>query len=108
MQGWTVEAVIDLAPAFRVSPEEAVDLLTGLANKSLAVGAPDNARGMTIDGAAPDAARNVIASIAAHKRCTARRRERSASSTEGFGVVDWTRPCPPVYHDAVRMKQCPS
>jgi predicted ATPase/DNA-binding winged helix-turn-helix (wHTH) protein len=36
VQGWTVEAVIDLAPAFGVSPEEAVDLLTGLANKSLA------------------------------------------------------------------------
>jgi predicted ATPase/DNA-binding winged helix-turn-helix (wHTH) protein len=35
VQGWTVEAVIDLAPAFAVSPEEAVDLLTGLANKSL-------------------------------------------------------------------------
>jgi predicted ATPase/DNA-binding winged helix-turn-helix (wHTH) protein len=35
-QGWTVEAVIDLAPAFGVSAEEAVDLLTGLANKSLA------------------------------------------------------------------------
>ena len=31
-----MEAVIDLAPAFGVSPEEAVDLLTGLANKSLA------------------------------------------------------------------------
>jgi len=36
VQGWTVEAVIDLAPAFGVSPEEAVDLLTGLASKSLA------------------------------------------------------------------------
>jgi non-specific serine/threonine protein kinase len=35
VQGWSVEAVIDLAPAFGVSPEEAVDLLTGLANKSL-------------------------------------------------------------------------
>ena len=35
VQGWTVEAVIDLAPAFGISPEEAVDLLTGLANKSL-------------------------------------------------------------------------
>ena len=35
VQGWTVEAVIDLAPAFGVSPEDAVDLLTGLANKSL-------------------------------------------------------------------------
>ena len=35
VQGWTVEAVIDLAPAFGVSPEGAVDLLTGLANKSL-------------------------------------------------------------------------
>jgi predicted ATPase/DNA-binding winged helix-turn-helix (wHTH) protein len=36
VQGWTVEAVIDLAPAFNVSPETAVDLLTGLAGKSLA------------------------------------------------------------------------
>jgi non-specific serine/threonine protein kinase len=36
VQGWTVEAVIDLAPAFGVSPEAAVDLLTGLAAKSLA------------------------------------------------------------------------
>jgi predicted ATPase/DNA-binding winged helix-turn-helix (wHTH) protein len=36
VQGWTVEAVIDLAPAFGVPPEEAVDLLTGLAGKSLA------------------------------------------------------------------------
>jgi non-specific serine/threonine protein kinase len=35
VQGWTVEAIIDLAPAFGVLPEEAVDLLTGLANKSL-------------------------------------------------------------------------
>lgn len=35
VQGWTVDAVIDLAPAFGVSPEAAVDLLTGLANKSL-------------------------------------------------------------------------
>ncbi|HWG70133.1 MAG TPA: winged helix-turn-helix domain-containing protein [Steroidobacteraceae bacterium] len=35
VQGWTVEAVIDLAPAFGASPEDAVDLLTGLANKSL-------------------------------------------------------------------------
>ena len=35
VQGWTVDAVIDLAPAFGVSPEDAVDLLTGLANKSL-------------------------------------------------------------------------
>ncbi len=35
VQGWTVEAVIHLAPAFGVPPEEAVDLLTGLANKSL-------------------------------------------------------------------------
>jgi non-specific serine/threonine protein kinase len=35
VQGWTVEAVIDLAPAFGVAPEDAVDLLTGLANKSL-------------------------------------------------------------------------
>jgi predicted ATPase/DNA-binding winged helix-turn-helix (wHTH) protein len=36
VQGWTVEAVIELAPSFGVSPEQAVDLLTGLANKSLA------------------------------------------------------------------------
>lgn len=36
VQGWTVEAVIDFAPTFGVPPEEAVDLLTGLANKSLA------------------------------------------------------------------------
>jgi predicted ATPase/DNA-binding winged helix-turn-helix (wHTH) protein len=36
VQGWTVEAVIDLAPAFGVSPEETVDLLAGLASKSLA------------------------------------------------------------------------
>jgi predicted ATPase/DNA-binding winged helix-turn-helix (wHTH) protein len=36
VQGWTVDAVIDLAPAFGTSPEAAVDLLTGLADKSLA------------------------------------------------------------------------
>jgi predicted ATPase/DNA-binding winged helix-turn-helix (wHTH) protein len=36
VQGWTVDAIIDLAPAFGVSEESAVDLLTGLANKSLA------------------------------------------------------------------------
>jgi len=36
VQGWTVEAVIHLASAFGVSPEAAVDLLTGLASKSLA------------------------------------------------------------------------
>jgi predicted ATPase len=36
VQGWTVDAVIDLAPAFGTSAELAVDLLTGLANKSLA------------------------------------------------------------------------
>ena len=36
VQGWTVDAVIDLASAFGTSPEIAVDLLTGLANKSLA------------------------------------------------------------------------
>jgi non-specific serine/threonine protein kinase len=35
VQGWTVEAVIDLATAFGVSAEAAVDLMTGLANKSL-------------------------------------------------------------------------
>jgi predicted ATPase/DNA-binding winged helix-turn-helix (wHTH) protein len=36
VQGWSVDAVVDLAPAFGVSPEEAVDILTGLAGKSLA------------------------------------------------------------------------
>jgi tetratricopeptide (TPR) repeat protein len=36
VQGWTVDAVMDLAPTFGVSPEQAVDFLTGLANKSLA------------------------------------------------------------------------
>jgi non-specific serine/threonine protein kinase len=36
VQGFTVDAVIDLAPAFGTSPETAVDLITGLANKSLA------------------------------------------------------------------------
>jgi predicted ATPase/DNA-binding winged helix-turn-helix (wHTH) protein len=35
VQGWTVEAAMDLASAFGTSPEDAVDLLTGLANKSL-------------------------------------------------------------------------
>ena len=35
VQGWTVDAVVDLAHAFGTSPETAVDLLTGLANKSL-------------------------------------------------------------------------
>jgi len=35
VQGWTVEAAIDLASAFETSPEQAVDLLSGLANKSL-------------------------------------------------------------------------
>jgi predicted ATPase/DNA-binding winged helix-turn-helix (wHTH) protein len=35
VQGWSVEAVIFLAPAFGVLPETTVDLLTGLANKSL-------------------------------------------------------------------------
>ncbi len=35
VQGWTVEAVIDLAAAFGDTPETVVDLLTGLANKSL-------------------------------------------------------------------------
>jgi predicted ATPase/DNA-binding winged helix-turn-helix (wHTH) protein len=35
VQGWSVDAVIDLAPAFGSTPETAVDLLTGLANKSL-------------------------------------------------------------------------
>ena len=36
VQGWSMEAVTDLAPTFGVSSEAAVDLLTGLANKSLA------------------------------------------------------------------------
>jgi predicted ATPase/DNA-binding winged helix-turn-helix (wHTH) protein len=36
VQGWTVDAVMDLAPAFGASAELAVDLLTGLADKSLA------------------------------------------------------------------------
>jgi predicted ATPase/DNA-binding winged helix-turn-helix (wHTH) protein len=35
VQGFTVEAVIDLAPAFGTLPETGVDLLIGLANKSL-------------------------------------------------------------------------
>jgi non-specific serine/threonine protein kinase len=35
VQGWSVEGVIDLAPAFGVSSESAVDLMTGLADKSL-------------------------------------------------------------------------
>jgi non-specific serine/threonine protein kinase len=35
VQGWTVEAVIDLSAAFGTLPETAVDLLTGLTNKSL-------------------------------------------------------------------------
>ena len=35
VQGWSVDAVIDLASAFGVSAESAIDLLTGLANKSL-------------------------------------------------------------------------
>ena len=35
VQGWTVEAVISLAPPFGTSPEAIVDLLSGLANKSL-------------------------------------------------------------------------
>jgi predicted ATPase/DNA-binding winged helix-turn-helix (wHTH) protein len=35
VQGFIVEAVIDLACAFGISPEQAVDLLTGLAGKSL-------------------------------------------------------------------------
>lgn len=35
VQGWSVEAVIDLAPAFGSIPETVVDLLSGLANKSL-------------------------------------------------------------------------
>jgi predicted ATPase/DNA-binding winged helix-turn-helix (wHTH) protein len=35
VQGWTVDAVIDLAGAFGSTPETAVDLLTGLADKSL-------------------------------------------------------------------------
>jgi predicted ATPase/DNA-binding winged helix-turn-helix (wHTH) protein len=36
VQGWSVDAVIDMAPVFDTSAETAVDLLTGLANKSLA------------------------------------------------------------------------
>ncbi len=36
VQGWTVDALIDLAPAFGAPAELAVDLLTGLADKSLA------------------------------------------------------------------------
>lgn len=36
VQGWTVEAVITIANAFGTSPETAVDLLSGLASKSLA------------------------------------------------------------------------
>lgn len=35
VQGWTVDAVIDFAPAFGSTPQVAVDLLSGLANKSL-------------------------------------------------------------------------
>ena len=35
VQGWTVDAAIDLASAFGSAPETLVDLLTGLANKSL-------------------------------------------------------------------------
>jgi hypothetical protein len=35
VQGWTVDAAIDLANAFGATPETAVDLLTGLADKSL-------------------------------------------------------------------------
>ena len=35
VQGWTVEAAIELASAFGVDAESSVDILTGLANKSL-------------------------------------------------------------------------
>jgi predicted ATPase/DNA-binding winged helix-turn-helix (wHTH) protein len=35
VQGWTVDAAMDLASAFGETPEMLVDLLTGLANKSL-------------------------------------------------------------------------
>jgi predicted ATPase/DNA-binding winged helix-turn-helix (wHTH) protein len=35
VEGWTVEAVIDLALAFGSTPETMIDLLSGLANKSL-------------------------------------------------------------------------
>jgi predicted ATPase/DNA-binding winged helix-turn-helix (wHTH) protein len=35
VQGWTMDAAIDLATAFGETPEMLVDLLTGLANKSL-------------------------------------------------------------------------
>lgn len=37
VQGWTVDAVIDLAGPFGSTPETVVDLLTGLAGKSLVV-----------------------------------------------------------------------
>jgi predicted ATPase/DNA-binding winged helix-turn-helix (wHTH) protein len=37
VQGWTVEAALDVASALARDPESAVDLLTGLANKSLVV-----------------------------------------------------------------------
>lgn len=35
VQGWTVDAAIDMGSAFGSTPEAVVDLLTGLANKSL-------------------------------------------------------------------------
>jgi predicted ATPase/DNA-binding winged helix-turn-helix (wHTH) protein len=35
VQGWTVDAALDLAPALGRDPESVVDLLTGLADKSL-------------------------------------------------------------------------
>ncbi len=35
VQGWTVDAAVEMASAFGRRPETAVDLLTGLANKSL-------------------------------------------------------------------------
>jgi predicted ATPase/DNA-binding winged helix-turn-helix (wHTH) protein len=37
VQGWTVDAIIDLAAPFGSTPETVVDLLTGLAGKSLVV-----------------------------------------------------------------------
>ncbi len=37
VQGWVVDAVIDLAAPFGSTPETAIDLLTGLAGKSLVV-----------------------------------------------------------------------
>jgi non-specific serine/threonine protein kinase len=41
VQGWTVESAIELAAALGHSAESAVDLLTGLVEKSLVAGLPD-------------------------------------------------------------------